>query len=288
MASLIARAALFGNPVRTQARVSPDGRYISFLAPQNGVLNVWLAPFANLQAAKRITDDKGRGVRERYWAFTAAHVLYVQDAGEDENWRVLSVDVESGAEIDLTPRAGVQAQSVGLSALRPTCSPVASTWLNPQNSSRCWSRFRRTGRRSSRTWRAEWAIRAQKAGERFSMRARRLRMLRASSGRSSIVQGANDPRVKQAEADQIVAAMTEKSLPVTYALCADEGHGFARPQNRVSFYAIAEASLSKYLGGRCEPIGRDFEDSSVIVSAGAQFVPGIAAALAARRSSGAR
>ena len=61
--SLIPRAALFGNPVRTQARLSPDGKYISFLAPSEGVLNVWLAPFGKLDAAKPVTDDKKRGIR---------------------------------------------------------------------------------------------------------------------------------------------------------------------------------------------------------------------------------
>jgi dipeptidyl aminopeptidase/acylaminoacyl peptidase len=132
MVSLIARAALFGNPVRTQARLSPDGRYISFLAPKDGVLNVWLAPFANLQVAKPITDDKTRGVREHYWAFTGAHVLYVQDEGGDENWRVLSVDVESGVQIDLTPIAGVQAQIVGLSALRPNVALIGLNDRKPE------------------------------------------------------------------------------------------------------------------------------------------------------------
>jgi len=57
-----------------------------------------------------------------------------------------------------------------------------------------------------------------------------------------IGQGANDPRVKQNESDQIVEAMQAKKLPVTYVLYADEGHGFARPENRLSFYAIAEDS----------------------------------------------
>jgi len=98
-----------------------------------------------------------------------------------------------------------------------------------------------------------------------------------------IAQGANDPRVKQAEADQIVAAMREKNLPVTYVLYPDEGHGFARPQNRLSFYAITEAFLSQYLGGRFEPVGNDFHDSSVEVAAGADFVPGITQALRAPR-----
>jgi dipeptidyl aminopeptidase/acylaminoacyl peptidase len=97
-----------------------------------------------------------------------------------------------------------------------------------------------------------------------------------------IAQGANDPRVKQAEADQIVAAMQAKHLPVTYVLYPDEGHGFARPQNRLSFYAITEAFLAQYLGGRFEPIGADFNDSSLEIAAGADFVPGVAGALRAR------
>jgi dipeptidyl aminopeptidase/acylaminoacyl peptidase len=70
-----------------------------------------------------------------------------------------------------------------------------------------------------------------------------------------IAQGANDPRVKQAESEQIVEAMQKANKPVKYALYTDEGHGFARPENRLHFYAIAEEFLSKYLGGRCEPLG---------------------------------
>lgn len=68
-----------------------------------------------------------------------------------------------------------------------------------------------------------------------------------------IAQGANDPRVKQTESDQIVAAMRQKKLPVEYLLFQDEGHGFVRPENRLKFYAAAEAFLAKYLGGRQEP-----------------------------------
>ena len=88
-----------------------------------------------------------------------------------------------------------------------------------------------------------------------------------------IGQGANDPRVNQAEADQIVKAMQEKNIPVTYLLYPDEGHGFARPENRMSFNAVAEIFLSQFLGGRSEPIGNDFQNSSITVPAGAQYVP---------------
>jgi dipeptidyl aminopeptidase/acylaminoacyl peptidase len=645
MASLIARAALFGNPVRTQARLSPDGRYISFLAPKEGVLNVWLAPFANLARAKPITDDRTRGIREHYWALTGRHVLYVQDEGGDENWRVFSVDVESGTEIDLTPLAGVQAQIVGLSAARPnialiglndrkpewhdlfeidvitaerklierndqgfagyledlelrprlalktlpegggelfrrtaagwesflhygqadslTTRPliveagdmalvlsalgrdkaalvrvdlasgaqslvaenayadIADVWLHPRarvlqayavdyltselhpmtpaaardievlrnalgpqftvtsrtlddniwvvvvddpvralasylyerNSAAVTKLFDQRpeladaplrgmraleirardgltlvsyltlpagsagqrpekpvplvldvhggpwardsyGFNSEHQWLANrgyavlavnyrgsmgfgkkfvnagdgewaarmhedlidavaWAVREKIADpgrvaiygasyggyaalvgltltpEHFACgvdivgpsnlitllesippywksffedMAHRVGDPRTQDGRSHlmqrsplthverirrpllIAQGANDPRVKQAEADQIVGAMKAKNLPVTYVLYPDEGHGFARPQNRLSFYAITEAFLSQYLGGRFEPIGADFNDSSVEVAAGADFVPGVAEALRARRS----
>ena len=94
-----------------------------------------------------------------------------------------------------------------------------------------------------------------------------------------IGQGTNDPRVKVAESDQIVRAMKEKSIPVTYVLYPDEGHGFARPENRMSFYAIAEAFLATHLGGRFEPIGSDFQGSSITVPTGAGQVPDLVDAL---------
>jgi dipeptidyl aminopeptidase/acylaminoacyl peptidase len=94
-----------------------------------------------------------------------------------------------------------------------------------------------------------------------------------------IGQGANDPRVKQAEADQIVKAMQAKAIPVTYVLYPDEGHGFARPENRLSFYAVADLFLSRVLGGRSEPIGADFKNSSITAPTGAEQIPGLAEAL---------
>ncbi len=94
-----------------------------------------------------------------------------------------------------------------------------------------------------------------------------------------IGQGKNDPRVKQAESDQIVQAMQERGIPVTYVLYPDEGHGFARPENRLSFYAVTEAFLARHLGGRYEPIGDAFEGSSIQVLTGAEQVPGLAEAV---------
>jgi dipeptidyl aminopeptidase/acylaminoacyl peptidase len=67
-----------------------------------------------------------------------------------------------------------------------------------------------------------------------------------------IAQGANDPRVKQAESDQIVDAMRERGIPHEYLVFPDEGHGFAKPENRIKFYAAAERFLAEHLGGRFE------------------------------------
>lgn len=94
-----------------------------------------------------------------------------------------------------------------------------------------------------------------------------------------IGQGANDPRVKQAESDQIVQAMQAKAIPVTYVLYPDEGHGFARPENRLSFNAVTEAFLAQCLGGRYQPIGDDFRGSSIQVPTGAEAIPGLAEGL---------
>ena len=99
-----------------------------------------------------------------------------------------------------------------------------------------------------------------------------------------IAQGANDPRVNKNESNQIVQAMQDKMIPVTYALYPDEGHGFIRPENKLSFYAVTEAFLSKHLGGRYEPIGSAFNGSSITVPVGAFEVPGLIEALAHKLS----
>ncbi|MFV2069789.1 MAG: alpha/beta fold hydrolase [Pirellulales bacterium] len=94
-----------------------------------------------------------------------------------------------------------------------------------------------------------------------------------------IGEGANDPRVTQLEADQIVHALQEKKIPVTYVLYPDEGHGFARPANRTSFNAVVEVFLARHLGGRYEPVGDDFSGSTITVPAGADDLPGLKEAL---------
>jgi dipeptidyl aminopeptidase/acylaminoacyl peptidase len=107
---LIPRKVFFGNPDKASVQISPDGAHIAYLAPWDGVLNVWVAPRQNLRAARPITDDTGRGIRFYMWAYTNSHILYKQDMDGDENWRLFSVDLTSTASKDLTPFDGVQTQ----------------------------------------------------------------------------------------------------------------------------------------------------------------------------------
>ncbi len=107
---LIPRKLLFGNPDRAMPQISPDGRWLAWLAPNNGVMNVWVAPADKPDAAKVVTHDDKRGIRMYQWAFTNDHILYNQDKGGDENWHVYSTDLKTGKTIDLTPFDGVAAR----------------------------------------------------------------------------------------------------------------------------------------------------------------------------------
>ena len=101
--SLIPRKALFGNPDRVSPQLSPDGKKLSFLAPVNGVLNVWVGPPENPDLAEAVTQDTGRGIRSHSWAYNNNCLLYVQDQDGDENWHLYRVDLTSGDIKDLTP-----------------------------------------------------------------------------------------------------------------------------------------------------------------------------------------
>jgi dipeptidyl aminopeptidase/acylaminoacyl peptidase len=117
--AVIPRTSLFGNPEKTQGRLSPDGKYVSFIAPRDGVLNVWVAERGKLDAAKPITNDQKRGIRQHFWAFDNKHVLFIQDEGGDENFHLYAVDVVAGTQKDLTPYKGIRAEIMGLSWKKP-------------------------------------------------------------------------------------------------------------------------------------------------------------------------
>jgi len=109
---LVPREVFLGNPVKSQARISPDGTRLTYLAPSTtNVLNVWLRTIGKTDD-KMITNDAKRGIRSYFWAEDGKHVLYLQDVGGNENFHVYSVDIASNEVKDLTPYEGVRAQNL--------------------------------------------------------------------------------------------------------------------------------------------------------------------------------
>jgi dipeptidyl aminopeptidase/acylaminoacyl peptidase len=129
---LIPRQVLFGNPERIGPRLSPDGRRLAWIAPDAGVLNVWVAPVERIAEATVVTDDRDRGIRSFFWAHDNRHLLYIQDQGGDENWRLFGVDLAEGGIRDLTPFDGVQAQVIAVDKRFPDELLVALNKDNPQ------------------------------------------------------------------------------------------------------------------------------------------------------------
>ncbi len=130
-APLIPRKLLFGNPDRAMVQISPDGQRLSWLAPLDGVLNVWVAPRDNPDDARAVTHDTGRGVRFYGWAYTNDHILYIQDKNGDENWRLYAVDLADDTVRDLTPYEGVQARLAGVSHVHPDTVLIALNDRDP-------------------------------------------------------------------------------------------------------------------------------------------------------------
>jgi dipeptidyl aminopeptidase/acylaminoacyl peptidase len=128
---LIPREVLFGNPERASPGISPDGTRIAWLAPVDGVLNVWVGQIG-ADDAKPVTDDTDRGIRDYRWAHDDRHLLYVQDRGGDENWHLYAVDLEGGGTRDLTPFDGVQAQLVATDKEFPDQVLVGLNKDNPE------------------------------------------------------------------------------------------------------------------------------------------------------------
>ena len=114
-APLIERATLFGNPTRSAGTLSPDGQWLSWIAPVEGVMNVWIAPSADLANAKAITAEKTRPIRQHFWAPDSRSILYIQDKGGDENFLLYGVDVNSGKETNLTPFEKTRVQLIATS-----------------------------------------------------------------------------------------------------------------------------------------------------------------------------
>jgi dipeptidyl aminopeptidase/acylaminoacyl peptidase len=108
---LIPRNVLFGNPDKASPKLSPDGSQLSYIAPVEGVLNV-LVGAPDGSDMKAVTSDTDRGVRSYFWGQDSESILYVQDKGGDENWRLYRVRLDSQEIQELTPYDNVQVQII--------------------------------------------------------------------------------------------------------------------------------------------------------------------------------
>src|ERR1700687_2911839 len=99
---LIPREALFGNPERADPQISPDGMQLGYLAPVDGVLNVWIRTLGKSDDRAGTADTK-RGIRHFTWQYDNQHIFYTQDVGGDENWRLYQTDIATKQTKDLTP-----------------------------------------------------------------------------------------------------------------------------------------------------------------------------------------
>ena len=128
---LIPRSVLFGNPTRVSPAISPDGTRLAYLAPVDGVLNVWVGTRGG-DDFRPVTDDRDRGVRFFTWAHDNRHLLHVQDRGGDEDWHLFATDLEGAATRDLTPFEHVQAQVVAMEKRFPSTLLVGLNRRTPK------------------------------------------------------------------------------------------------------------------------------------------------------------
>ena len=128
---LIPRDILFGNPVKTSPQVSPDGRRMAYLAPVNNVLNVWVGTIGQ-DDDRPVTNDVERGIRFYTWAADNKHILYLQDVGGNENWRLYATNLESQETRDLMPFENVQARVIDRDKHFPNELLIGMNKDNPQ------------------------------------------------------------------------------------------------------------------------------------------------------------
>lgn len=127
---LIPRDILFGNPEKAAPEISPDGKYLAYLAPDDkNVLQVWVRTIGK-KDDQAVTKDEKRGIRQYFWAYDKKHLLYLQDVGGNENFHLFAVNVANKATRDLTPFEGVRAQGVDMDEDHPDSILVG---LNKRN-----------------------------------------------------------------------------------------------------------------------------------------------------------
>ncbi|MGH2759884.1 MAG: prolyl oligopeptidase family serine peptidase, partial [Actinomycetota bacterium] len=128
---LIPLEILLGNPEKMSPQISPDGKRLGYIAPVDGVLNVWVGSVRGTDFAP-VTKDTDRGIHSYVWAHDNRHLLYIQDSGGDENFRLHTVDLDSGEIVDRTPFVGVQARVIASRKRFPSDVLVGLNRDNPQ------------------------------------------------------------------------------------------------------------------------------------------------------------
>jgi dipeptidyl aminopeptidase/acylaminoacyl peptidase len=108
---LIPLKVLLGNPERAGAQISPDGKRLSYMAPLDGVMNVFVGD-AGTGEDRPVTHDTSRGIQGYFWAHDNRHIMYLRDKDGSENYRLYDVDLQMGAERDLTPLDDVQCRLI--------------------------------------------------------------------------------------------------------------------------------------------------------------------------------
>jgi dipeptidyl aminopeptidase/acylaminoacyl peptidase len=132
LSPLVPRSVLFGNPDRIGPTLSPDGSRLAYVAPEDGVLNVFVGPADGSGPAAAVTHDRDRGISDYLFCQDDRTLVYLQDTAGNEDWRLYGLDLETGEVRLLTPEEKVQAQIIGHNRWRPNTMLVALNQDNPQ------------------------------------------------------------------------------------------------------------------------------------------------------------
>ncbi|MGC2110958.1 MAG: S9 family peptidase [Candidatus Korobacteraceae bacterium] len=128
---LIPRSVIFGNPERANPQISPDGKQLAYLAPVDGVLNVWIRTLGQTDD-RAVTSDTKRGIHNFLWQYDNQHILYTQDVGGDENWRLYQTDIATKQTKDLTPLEKARVDIVGYDWKTPDSILYQSNQRDPK------------------------------------------------------------------------------------------------------------------------------------------------------------
>jgi len=124
--TIIPRSILFGNPDHCAVRVSPDGKHLSYSAPDEGVMNIFVAPVDDVKKAKAITFDRGRGITSYTWTYLPGILIYSQDHDGDENDRLFVIDLATGKHHVIESNSGSLTKLVAISINHPSQIVIAT------------------------------------------------------------------------------------------------------------------------------------------------------------------